>query len=233
MIVRTFGIALLCVAGCVAQEKAATLTGTVTDEVGSPIKNVKAQLESDDRNVPPFFVKSDDSGHFRIINLPPATYRLGLYGPGIFRPTFKTGIRLLTGQQMSIPNLVLHPYSLYCEDGPMIDAVQHLAPGDDSGTLRGSVLDSNGVAINGAAVSVNCAGCVTKTNQAGEFSFANLRPGSYVVAISIAGYYREFLPHYGVFKNLDWTYAPIELERCPAEGCERTPRQAKIIPGCG
>lgn len=90
-----------------------------------------------------------------------------------------------------------------------------------------------GAPVNGAAVSVNCAGCVTKTNQAGEFTFANLKPGSYVVAISKAGYYREFLPHYGVFKNLDWTYAPIEIERCPAEGCERTPQQAKIIPACG
>ena len=133
---------------------------------------------------------------------------------------------------MSIPNLVLNPYSLYCEDGPMIDAVQHLAPGVDSGTLRGSVLDNNGAAINGAAVSVNCTGCVTKTNQAGEFAFANLKPGSDVVAISKAGYYRDFLPHYSVFKGLDWTYAPIELERCPVEGCERIPRQEKIGPRC-
>lgn len=133
---------------------------------------------------------------------------------------------------MSIPNLVLHPYSLYCDDSPIVDAVQHLAPGDDSGTLRGSVLDSSGSPISGAIVSLDCSNCVTKTNQAGEFAFAKLKPGSYVVAISKAGYYREFLPHYGVFKNLDWTYAPIEIERCPAEGCERTPRQEKISPRC-
>jgi len=232
VIVRTLGIALLSAFACVAQEQATTLTGTVTDEFGSPIKNVNAQLEPDGRNSPPIFVRSDDSGHFTITNIPPATYRLGLYGPGIFRPTFKTGIRLLTGQQMSLPNLVLHSYSFYCEDGPMIDAVQRLAPGDDTGTLRGSVIDSNGAAINGAAVSVYCAGCNTMTNQAGEFTFANLKPGSYVVVVSKAGYYREFLPRYSVFKGLDWTYAPIELERCPAEGCERIPRQEKIGPRC-
>lgn len=218
--------------GCVAQEQAATLTGTVTDPFGSPIKNVRAQLESDDRNSPPFIVRSDDSGQFRITSLPPASYRLELYGPGLFRPIIRTGIRLLAGHHISIPNLVLHLYSLYCDDSPTIDAVQHLAPGDDSGTLRGSLLDSSGAPVKGAAVSVNCPGCVTKTNQAGEFTFANLKPGSYVVAISKAGYYREFLPHYGVFKNLDWTYAPIDLERCPAEGCERVPRQEKIGPRC-
>lgn len=85
MIARTLGIAFLSALACVAQEQAATLTGTVTDPFGSPIKNVRAQLESDDRNSPPFIVRSDDSGQFRITNLPPATYRLALYGPGFFR----------------------------------------------------------------------------------------------------------------------------------------------------
>ncbi|HTM13873.1 MAG TPA: carboxypeptidase-like regulatory domain-containing protein [Bryobacteraceae bacterium] len=232
MIVRTLGISLLSALGCVAQELPATLTGTVTDPFGSPIKNVRVQLEPDDRNGPSFFVTGDDSGLFRITSLPPATYRLELFGPGLFRPTIRTGIRLLAGQHMSIPNLVLHHYSLYCDDSPTIDAVQHVAPGDDSGTLRGSLLDSSGAPVNGAAVSLNCAACVTKTNQAGEFIFAKLKPGSYVIAISKDGYYREFLPHYSVFKNLDWTYAPIQLERCPAEDCERVPRQEKISPRC-
>lgn len=229
MIGRTLSIALLSALACFAQEQTATLTGTVTDPYGSPIKNVRAQLESDDRNNPPFSVKTDDSGQFRITNLPPATYRLGLYGPGFFRPTFKPGIRLSAGQQMSIRNLVLNLYSFYCGDGPMIDAVQRLAPGDDSGTLRGSVLDSSGSPVAEAAVSINCARCVTKTNQAGEFALSNLKPGNYVVSISKPGFYREFLPHYGVFKNLDWTYAPIGLERCPAEGCERIPKPEQIV----
>ena len=107
--------------------------------------------------------------------------------------------------------------------------MQRLTPGDDSGALRGSVLDSSGSPVDGAAVSVNCAGCVTKTNQEGQFTFSSLKPGSYVVAISKSGFYREFLPHYGVFKNLDWTYAPVKLERCPAEGCERIPQPEKIL----
>ena len=232
MIGRTLSVVLLTAVDCFALEQTATLTGTVTDPYGSPIKNVRAQLESDDRDNPPFSVKADDSGQFRITNLPPATYRLGLYGPGFFRPTFRTGIRLLAGQQMSIPNLVLHFYAFYCDDSPTIDAVQHLATGDDSGTLRGSVLDGSGSPVGGAAVSVNCAGYVTKTDQAGELTFSNLKPGTYVIAVSKTGFYREFLPHYGVFKNLDWTYAPIKLERCPPEGCERIPQQEKIGPRC-
>jgi hypothetical protein len=104
---RILWITLLSALTSLAQEETATLTGTVTDQFGSPIKNAKAQLESDNRDSPPFYVTTGDSGKFRITNLPPATYRLGLYGPGLFRPTFKTGFRLLAGQQMSIPNLVL------------------------------------------------------------------------------------------------------------------------------
>ena len=119
-----------------------------------------------------------------------------------------------------------------CGRGPFIDSVQRLQPGDDSGTLRGSVLDGTGSPISEAIVSLGCFNCLTKTNQAGEFTFGNLKRGSYVFSISKAGYYREFFPHYGVFKNLDWTYAPINLERCPAAGCEQTPQQVKIIPGC-
>jgi hypothetical protein len=160
--------------------------------------------------------------------IPPAKYHLVLQAR--FHVGRRIRIQLSPGQQRSLPNLVLN-FEM-CGGGPLIDSVQRLKPGDDSGTLRGSVLDSSDSPVVGAVVSVNCAGCVTKTNQTGEFTFANLKPGSYVVAISKAGYYREFMPHYGVFKNLDWTYAPIELERCPAEGCERTPQQAKIIPGC-
>ena len=232
MIGRTLSIALLSALACLAQDQTATLTGSVTDPFGAPIKNVKAQLESENGNGSPFSVNADDSGQFRITSLPPATYRLALYGPGFFRPTFKTGIRLSGGQQMSIRNLVLHLYSIYCDDSPTIDAVQHLAPGDDSGTLRDSVLDSSGAPVGGAIVSVNCPRCVTKTNREGQFAFSSLKPGSYVVAISKTGFYREFLPHYGVFKNLDWTYAPIQLERCPAEGCERISQQEKIRPQC-
>ena len=124
---------------CLAQEQTATLKGTVTDPFGSPIKNVRAQLESEDRNSPPISVKADDSGRFRFTNLPPATYRLGIYSPA-FKTAFRSEIRLLAGQRFSIPSIVLDLDVFSCGD-PTIDAVQHLAPGDDSGTLRGSVLD--------------------------------------------------------------------------------------------
>ena len=230
MIGRTLSIALLSALACLGQEQTATLTGSVTDPFGSPIKKVRAQLESEDRNSPPISVKGDDSGRFRFTNLPPATYRLGVYSPA-FKTAFRSGIRLLAGQQFSIPNIVLD-LDTFSRGDPTIDAVQPLAPGDDSGTLRGSVLDSSGSPVEGAIVSVNCAGCVIKTNQEGQFTFSDLRPGSYVVAISMTGFYREFLPHYGVFKNLDWTYAPVKLERCLPERCERIPKQEKILPQC-
>lgn len=94
------------------------------------------------------------------------------------------------------------------------------------------MLDSAGLPVSGATVSLNCANCVTKTNHDGQFIFTNLKPGSYVITVSMPGFYREFSPNYFLYKTLDWTYGPIELERCPAEGCERAPRQEKIIGQC-
>jgi hypothetical protein len=227
VIARTLGIVLLSVLG-VAQERTGTLVGTVTDDLASPIPNTAVQLEPEEASGPSFSVKTGNSGQFRFADIPPAKYHLVLQKP--FFVGRRIGIQLSPGQQRSLPNLVLN-FDL-CGSGPHIDSVQRLKPEDDLGTLRGSVLDSTGSPIDGVLVSLDCSDCVTKTNQAGEFTLAGLKPGSYVVAISRAGYYREFLPHYGVFKNLDRTYAPIELERCPTEGCERTPQQVKIIPGC-
>jgi hypothetical protein len=225
---RTLGIALLGALGCIAQERTSTLVGTVTDFLASPIPNTTVRLEPEEANGPSFSVKTGTSGQFRFADIPPAKYHLVLQAR--FFVGRRIGIQLSPGQQQSLPNLVLN-FDM-CSRGPLIDSVQRLKQGDDSGTLRGSVLDGSGSPISEAIVSLNCFSCVTKTNQAGDFTFANLKPGSYVLAISKAGYYHKFLPQYGVFKNLDWTYAPIELEPCPAEGCERTPQQAKIIPGC-
>ena len=218
--------------GCVAQEQAATLVGTVTDPNGSPIENATAQFESNDANGRPYFVRTDNLGHFRLSDVPPGTYRLGVYSPE-FKTAFRNGIRLFAGRETSFASIVLNPATfsvVACE--PLVDAMQSLALGDNSTTMRSSVRDNRDLPISGASVSLNCDGCVTKTNRDGQFTFTNLKPGSYVVSISKTGFYREFLPNYRAVKNLDWTYAPMKLEPCPAEGCERTPRHEKISPQC-
>ena len=111
--------------------------------------------------------------------------------------------------------------------------MQRLAPGDNSGTLRGSVVKStgSGLPIVGASVSLDCAGCVTTTNEAGQFAFSYLKPGEYTINISMAGFYRESLSDYLVAKNLDWTYDRIALDKCPTDKCghRRLPRQPRVI----
>jgi len=231
MVARAFWLALLSVVVCLAQNGAATLSGTVTDSGGSPIENAKAQIESSDANAPPYFVRTDNLGHFRIFDVPPGTYRLAVYSP-TFKTSFRNGIRLFTGRETVFANIVLNLATFVGACEPLVDAMQRLGPGDTSGTMRGSVLDNRDLPIGSASVSLNCDGCVTKTNLDGQFTFTNLKPGSYVVSVSKTGFYRKFLPTYSVAKNLDWTYAPIKLEPCPAEGCRGTPRPQKIGPHC-
>lgn len=228
MIRRTLSTALLSALACLAQEQTATVTGTVTDFLGSPVGHQILQLESEEANGLRFSAEANNLGQFRFVDIPAGTYRLELHGPGL-QTLRKTGIRLAPGQQMSVPPVV--PILDRCGE-PSVDWIERLSPADDSAALRGSLLDSSGSPIVGATISLNCAGCVTKTNPAGQFVFSDLKPGNYTIAISTTGFYREFLPTHLVFKNQDWTFSPIELERCPSKGCERIPRQEKILPQC-
>jgi hypothetical protein len=229
VIVRTLGIALLSVAGCVAQRPTATLTGTVMDSVGSPIENAKVQIDSDAINVGPFSVKTDNFGHFRFASIPPETYHLEISVPG-FKTWRQTEIRLLADQQTSLGEAFLILGEACGE--PLVEFTQRSVSADDSGTLRGSVLDSFGSPIVGARVSLkSCSRCITKTNREGQFTFSNLMEKHYTLVISMSGFYREILPNFFITKNMDWTYSPIRLERCPAGVCDRTPRR-KVIGLC-
>ena len=111
--------------------------------------------------------------------------------------------------------------------------MQRLAAGNDLGTLRGSLKNSrgSGLPIVGASVSMKCAGCVTTTNEAGQFTFANLKPGNYDVTVSMPGFYRESFPDFLVVKNLDWTYGAVLLDKCETANCgyRKQPRRPKTI----
>lgn len=226
MIGRISWIALLSALACCAQEQTATLTGTVIDPLALPVANAKVQIESEAANSPHFSVNTDKLGQFRFADVPPGIYRLEVYSPG-FYTWRKAGIPLLAGRETLLPDAVL--YLGLCAGWQPINVVQHLVPGDDSGTLQGTVLDRSDSPISGASVSLNCVGCITKTNPEGQFVFRRLMAGNYTLAISMIGFYPEFLPNYRVRNNLDWTYAPVRLEQCPAGGCERSPRPAQMI----
>lgn len=222
-------MALLSALSCVAQESTATLSGTVMDLTGAPIENAKVQIDSDAINVGPYSAKTDHLGHFRFADIPPETYHLEINVPG-FKTWRKTEIRLLYGQQASLGEAFL----LIGEGcgAPLVESTQRSVSVGDSGTLRGSVLDGSGSPIVGARVSLkSCFRCVTKTNREGQFIFSNLMKEHYTLDISMIGFYREILPNFFVTKNMDWTYSPIQLKRCPTGGCDRTP-QPKVIGLC-
>ncbi|MDP8989948.1 MAG: carboxypeptidase-like regulatory domain-containing protein [Acidobacteriota bacterium] len=225
MIGRTLSIALLSALECFAQEQTATLTGTVTDPFGLLIPNARVLLDSQEPKGLRFFVETDDLGQFRLADIPPATYRLEVGRPG-FRMWQESGIRLLAGQQMSLATVFLIVGGGCGE--PTVDVIHRLAPGDASSTLRGSVFDGNGSPIIGASVTLNGAGCMTKTTDAGHFVFSNLTPGNYTLSVSMKGFYPEALPHYAVLNDQEWTYFPIHLKRCPFGGCGLKPRPEQI-----
>jgi hypothetical protein len=196
---RVFWVALVSGLACLAQDGTATLTGTVADPLGSPLENAKAQLISEETDGLRFSLQTDKLGQFRFADIPPATYRLEISSLG-FDPRRKIGIRLSAGQAVTLPIFVLNLGM--CGSGPPVDALQHLAPGEDSGTLRDKVVKSSGAPVVGASVSLNCARCVTTTNREGRFAFSHLRPGAYTLAVSMTGFYREIVAEYLVVQNL-------------------------------
>ena len=230
MIVRAFGIVLLSALGCAAQERTATLVGTVNGPFGSPIENAKVHIDSDAINIGPYTVQTDNFGNFRFAGIPPQTYHLEISDPG-FVTWRKAGIQVLPGQQTSLPEAFLI-LGAVC-GGPSVDFIQRSPSGDERGALRGSVLDGSGSPIVGAKVSLkSCSKCVTKTNREGQFIFSNLTQEHYTLNISMKGFYREILRDLFVAKSMDWTYSPVQLESCPAGGCDQTARRQKPIEPC-
>ncbi|MBB5056819.1 hypothetical protein HDF16_001504 [Granulicella aggregans] len=66
-----------------------------------------------------------------------------------------------------------------------------------STSLRGSVTDSTGAAIPGAAVSIknnaNGSDSSTKANGQGEYSFQQIAPGKYTITVEMAGFAKQTL----------------------------------------
>ena len=226
MIGRVLSIALLGTVACSAQEQTAVLTGIVTDFVRTPQKQIKAQLESTATADIEFATETDASGRFRFSDIPAGDYRLLLGIRIAKRWDQEIGIRLLAGQELVLPLGVLIR-GFWCD--PLPAAVGVFQPGSDSGMLRGFVVDGSRSPIRGASVSLNCKGCVATTNGAGGFVFPNLKPGTYAVAVSMNRFYPAQAQHFDVFKNLDATYAPIQLKRCPLGACGLWSRRHRIV----
>jgi outer membrane receptor protein involved in Fe transport len=69
------------------------------------------------------------------------------------------------------------------------------AQSNPTGVIRGTVTDDTGAAVSGALVTISGrAGASTRTDAKGAFSFPNVVPGSYQIAVSKAGYQSTVAP---------------------------------------
>ena len=59
---------------------------------------------------------------------------------------------------------------------------------DSPGSIRGKVTDAEHQALPGAAVQIESLHTVVTSDQNGNYSFSNLKPGTYKVKISYVGY---------------------------------------------
>ncbi|MBZ5727529.1 MAG: TonB-dependent receptor [Acidobacteriia bacterium] len=89
--------------------------------------------------------------------------------------------------------------------------------GQVAGRLSGSVVDPTGASVPNAAVSVFLAGgkepvLTGKTNEAGLFAFATVRPETYDVSIEAAGFAKSMVRQVKVDPGQDAGLPPIKLD---------------------
>ena len=84
---------------CTAQEKTATLTGTVVDAEGAHIVSATVQIEAQSGSTKT--VQVDQEGMFNVRDLTPGTYQLQVSAPGFMRQRIRN-IRIGPGEQRKI-----------------------------------------------------------------------------------------------------------------------------------
>lgn len=168
-------IPILLIAGVFTLSFAAgtgSISGVVTDSVtGNPIVGARVCAMRGGNTI------TNESGEYLIENLTPGDYRVTASAEGYCGKTYPDMVTVVDGQTTTNINFALAP----CVPPPR-------------GSISGVVTDSvTGNPIVGARVSVMRGGYAI-TNQNGEYAIENLRPGSYQVRASAAGYTPKVYP---------------------------------------
>src|ERR1700677_4669330 len=82
----------LCMATLLSSAQAATITGTVKSPEGTPFEGAFVQAQNTKTRMT-FMALSDAQGHYRIEQIVPGEYRVGIRAPG-FRADAQTGVNL-------------------------------------------------------------------------------------------------------------------------------------------
>src|SRR5512137_676018 len=117
-----------------AQVNTATLSGTVTDPQGLPVKGARVTVT----NVGTSAARSaltDDSGHYSLVGIPPGVYKLEVNGGSGFAPFENPSLELTVGQAATFdPRLSLQGMAqtvLVSNEAPLVE----VAKSDVSSTI--------------------------------------------------------------------------------------------------
>jgi hypothetical protein len=178
----------------------ATLSGVITYTFGEqqtgPIPDATLRLYSADRVLE---TKTDKHGHFGFANVAPATYQLEAAHPGF--KTRKVEAIQVTNQNAKPLSITLAVANMDCIDETSISYADRVA----GKGLIGVALDSKQplADVQVDLVSVSGPGVLASrwSNSKGEFQFANLEPGQYLLRVSHPGYHNELTESFWIVRE--------------------------------
>jgi hypothetical protein len=192
--------------------RALAIEGRITNPWDEPMANVEVLVSGADGR--PVYTRpgfSDDLGAYRVYGLAPGRYRVCASVREQPEAVAQDGSRLVkTCYPAAIQEALAGDVTLTSQDHTGIDIrVQRIG----SHTIAGSVLDADGVAVDGARVSAVPAEesmhPAQATTQGGAFVLKGVTPGRYVIQAAIGGA-RPGDPN-PPLREMEVGYAPIEV----------------------
>lgn len=177
-----------------------TLSGVITytygDQQTGPIPDATVRLYSADRVLQ---TKTDKHGQFGFANVAPATYQLEAAHPGF--KTRKLEAIQVTNQNAKPLSITLAVANMDCVGETSI----FYADGVAGKTLIGVALDSKQPLADVQVDLVSAFGthelASRRSNSKGEFEFANLEPGQYLLRVSHPGYHDELTESFWIVRE--------------------------------
>ncbi|MFN0170368.1 MAG: carboxypeptidase regulatory-like domain-containing protein [Bryobacteraceae bacterium] len=221
---------------CCASSFGASLTGIVHDPTKAPLAGAIALLQSETDFGQRQVLRTDDQGRYQFDNLAEGKYKLELQMAG-FASKLIRSIDVQSGDQTTMPIITLE---LGLDGGgcglkwPLsISDIRLLPAGTSGGSLAGSIQGREDAALAGVRVLLVCSEntyCAeSRTNRQGEFTFAQLTPGTYAVMILRTGFYPRLEIGLKVRPDLEVVYRPIRIQECHMGNCDPAMRP-KLLP---
>jgi hypothetical protein len=180
-----FSILLLAVSlPCLFGRSAAQITGVVLDPAGGIVADASVSLFSLEKVRE---ARTDARGQFAFVDFPPGNYELQVQHAG-FKTVSEASIRV-TGTPVPQISITLQVESMAC-GYPPLTASYPVRSGKVN--LAGTVKDVSAGLVKNATLTLapleSGRGQAAKTNENGEFQFANLTPGKYTLKVTHEDY---------------------------------------------